>query len=200
MRLYSQALRCLLRRAATFGAIMNLLASFAPFFAFAILIHLGFVETALWAGAAAAAALILRDRFVVGRSFKILEVGTLVLFAGLAVYTRITGQTWTIPAVRLVVDAGLLLIVLASLAVGQPFTLQYARESTPPEVWGMPRFLSVNRAVTLVWAAAFAVLVLADAAMVCVPEIPRRIDILATVLALVGAYNFTVRTTSQAAR
>ncbi|MCF4125094.1 hypothetical protein [Methylobacterium sp. SyP6R] len=177
---------------------MNLLASFAPFFAFAILIHLDHVAAALWAGAAVAAALLLRDRLVRHRSFKILEVGTLVLFAGLAVYTRVTGQSWTIPAVRLVVDAGLLLIVLASLAIGQPFTLQYARETTPPEVWGTAPFRQVNRTITLVWAAAFAVLVLADAAMVSVPEIPRRIDILATVLALVGAYKFTVRATAQA--
>jgi hypothetical protein len=179
---------------------MNLLASFAPFFAFAILIHLGFVEAALWAGAAVAAALLLRDRLVLGRSFKILEIGTLVLFAGLALYTRFTGQTWTIPAVRLVVDAGLLLIVLASLAVGQPFTLQYARDTTPRDAWGTPQFFQVNRTITLVWAAAFAVLVLADAAMVYVPEIPRRIDILATVLALVGAYKFTVRATAQSSQ
>ncbi|SFU96601.1 hypothetical protein SAMN02799631_03467 [Methylobacterium sp. 174MFSha1.1] len=178
---------------------MNLLVSFAPFFAFAVLIHLGYVEAALWAGALVAAALMLRDRLVLGRSLKILEAGTLVLFAGLAIYTRATGQTWTIPAVRLVVDAGLLVIVLASLAAGRPFTVQYARETTPPEVWSTPEFGRVNRAVTLAWAAAFAVLVLADAAMVFVPEIPRRLDILATVLALVGAYKFTARATSQSA-
>ncbi|MET7244565.1 hypothetical protein ABZT49_14475 [Methylobacterium sp. EM32] len=178
---------------------MNLLASFAPFFAFAVLIHLGFVEAALWAGAIVAAALMLRDRVVLGRSLKILEAGTLVLFAGLAIYTRATGEVWTIPAVRLVVDAGLLVIVLASLAAGRPFTLQYARETAPPEVWATPEFGRVNRAVTLAWAAAFAVLVLADAAMVFVPEIPRRLDILATVLALVCAYKFTARATSQAA-
>lgn len=179
---------------------MNLLASFAPFFAFAVLIHFGYVEAALWAGAAVAGGLLLRDRFVFRRSFKILEVGTLVLFACLAIYTRTTGQVWTIPAVRLVVDAGLLLIVLSSLAIGQPFTLQYARESAPADVWGTPRFLEVNRTITLVWAAAFAVLVLADAAMIYVPEIPTRLDILVTVLALVAAYKFTARATTREAQ
>jgi hypothetical protein len=160
--------------------------------------HLGYVETALWAGALVAGALLMRDRFILGRSFKILEVGTFALFAGLAVYTRATAQLWTIPAVRLVVDAGLLLIVLASLAAGRPFTLQYARENTPREVWSSPRFLAVNRNITLAWAAAFAVLVLADAAMVYVLEIPRRLDIIATVLALVGAYKYTARASSKA--
>ncbi|MBB2963382.1 hypothetical protein [Methylobacterium sp. R2-1] len=177
---------------------MNLLLSFAPFFAFAVLIHLGYVEAALWAGALVAGALLLRDCLVLGRSFKILEVGTLALFAALALYTRATGQAWTIPSVRFVVDAGLLLIVLASLAVGRPFTLQYAREGAPREVWDNPRFLAINRSISLVWATAFAVLVLADAAMVYVPEIPRRLDIIATLLALVGAYKYTARATAQA--
>ncbi|GEL44719.1 hypothetical protein MEX01_53100 [Methylorubrum extorquens] len=176
---------------------MSLLTSFAPFLAFAVLIHLGFMEAALWAGAAAAAGLLLRDRML-GRSIKIFEVGTLVLFAALAIYTQASGRAWTIPFIRLVVDEGLFLIVLASLAFGEPFTLQYARETTPPEFWGSPKFLSVNRTITLVWAGAFAVLVLADLAMVYVPAIPRRLDILATVLALVGAYIFTVRATARA--
>ncbi|PZQ17955.1 MAG: hypothetical protein DI565_04335 [Ancylobacter novellus] len=179
---------------------MNLLAGFAPFFVFAVLIHFGFVEAALWAAAAAAAVLAIRDRFLLKRSVKALDVGALTLFAALALYTSLTGQTWTIPSVRLVVDGGLLAIVLGTLAVGRPFTLQYARETTSPDAWGSPRFMAVNRCVTLVWAAAFAVMVFADAAMVYAPEIPSRIDILATVLAFVGAYKFTVRATAQPAR
>ena len=177
---------------------MNLLLSFAPFLVFAVLIHLGYVEVALWAGAVVAGVLLLRDRLVLIRSFKILEVGTLALFAALALYTRATGQAWTIPAVRLVVDTGLLLIVLASRAAGRPFTLQYAREGAPREIWDNPRFLAINRSISFVWAAAFAVLMLADAAMVYVPEIPRRLDIIATVIALVFAYKYTAHATAQA--
>jgi hypothetical protein len=36
--------------------------------------------------------------------------------------------------VRLRVDAGLLLIVLITLLVGKPFTLQYAREQVPQDL------------------------------------------------------------------
>lgn len=176
---------------------MNLLTSFAPFVAFAVLIHLGYVEGGLWGGAITAALLLLRDRLLLGRSLKILELGTMVLFAGLALYTAATAHPWTIPGVRLFVDAGLLAIVMLSLAIGQPFTLQYARETAPAEVWAEPAFMAVNRRITLAWAAAFLVLVVADAAMVFLPEIPRRIDIIATVLALVGAYKFTVRASEQ---
>jgi hypothetical protein len=41
-------------------------------------------------------------------------------------------------AVRLAVDAGLLAIVLASLAAGRRFTLQYARERVPEQYWHAP--------------------------------------------------------------
>lgn len=50
---------------------MNLLTSFAPFVAFAVLIHLGYVEGGLWGGAITAALLLLRDRLLLGRSLKI---------------------------------------------------------------------------------------------------------------------------------
>ena len=179
---------------------MNLLTSFAPFLVSAVLIPLGFIEGGLWGGALTAAVLLLRDRLLLGRSIKILEVGTMVLFAGLGLYSAVTAYAWTIPEVRLVVDAGLLAIALASLAVGVPFTLQYARESTPAEVWSRPEFLAVNRRITLVWVGVFLVMVAADAAMVFVPAIPRRLDIIATVLVLVGAFKFTARATQPRSR
>jgi hypothetical protein len=119
---------------------MNMLTSFAPFIVVAILIHLGLMKSALWAGAAIAAGLILRDRLLLGRSVRILKVGTAVLFVGLALYTAITAQAWTIPLGRLVVDVGLLAIVLLSLAIGLPFTLRYAR--TRPRQSGLRRNLT----------------------------------------------------------
>lgn len=170
---------------------MNLLTSFAPFIVFAVLIHLRLTETALWAGAVVAAGLILRDWLLLGRSVKILEAGTVVLFTGLALYTAITAQAWTIPLVRLVVDMGLLAIVLLSLAVGMPFTLQYAREDTPQAVWSTPEFLAVNRSITAAWAAAFAVLAAADAIMAFMPQVPHGFGVLLTVAALYGAFRFT---------
>jgi len=170
---------------------MNLLTSFAPFITFAVLIHFGLTEPALWAGAAVAAGLILRDRLLLGRSVKILEVGTVVLFAGLALYTAITAQVWTIPLVRLVVDLGLLMIVLISLAIGLPFTLQYAREEAPEAIWLRPEFLATNRSITAAWAGAFAVLAVADAIMAFMPQVPHGIGVLLTVAALYGAFRFT---------
>jgi hypothetical protein len=53
-------------------------------------------------------------------------------------------------AVRLAVAAGLPAIVLASLAAGRPFTLQYARERVPKQYWHAPLFLTINRRIA--WA------------------------------------------------
>ena len=45
----------------------------------------------------------------------------------------------------------------ASILIRQPFTLQYAKEDAPPEIWDEPHFLRVNYVITWVWAAAFAI-------------------------------------------
>ncbi|MBL6081845.1 hypothetical protein JMJ56_28065 [Belnapia sp. T18] len=52
-----------------------------------------------------------------------LKIGTAILFGGLALYALLNQPTWSVIAVRLMVDAGLLLIVLASMAMRRPFTL-----------------------------------------------------------------------------
>ena len=44
-----------------------------------------------------------------------------------------------------------------SLLVGNPFTLPYAKETTPKEYWDSPLFLHVNRVITLAWALSFTV-------------------------------------------
>lgn len=92
--------------------------------------------------------------------------------------------------VRLIVDAGLLLIVLVSLAIRKPFTLQYAREQVSKELWASPEFLRTNDVITAVWALAFAVMVAADWVLLT-SDAPPRFGIIATVLALVGAIKFT---------
>jgi hypothetical protein len=42
-----------------------------------------------------------------------------------------------------------------SLIAGAPFTIQYAREQTPPQVWHTPLFLRINQAITAVWGLSF---------------------------------------------
>ncbi|QJP16694.1 hypothetical protein G3545_25490 [Starkeya sp. ORNL1] len=169
---------------------MNILLAFAPFLAFALIDRLVGATEGLVAAAIIALAMVIRDR-VNGRSPKILEIGTALLFGGLAAYALFVKPDWSILGVRLRVDAGLLLIVLATIALRQPFTLQYARESVAPELWDSPQFLRTNYVITAVWALAFAVLVIADLVLIYRPDIPPKFGIFATVLALLGAARFT---------
>jgi hypothetical protein len=95
-------------------------------------------------------------------SLKIIDVSGVVTFAVIAVLA-FTGSD----SLRgHLADYGrggcaavLALVMFASLLV-MPFTEQYARESTPREVWGSPIFRAVNRRITAV----FGLVVLAMAA------------------------------------
>jgi hypothetical protein len=169
---------------------MGILPAFAPFIAFAVVDRLSGPTEGLVVGAVVSAALLARD-LVRGRTAKVLEIGTAILFGGLALYALLSRPSWTVIGVRLVVDAGLLLIVLASLALRRPFTLQYAREQVAPELWDAPEFVRTNYVITAVWSLAFAVMVAAELVLLYVPSIPPRAGIIAIVLALVGAVKFT---------
>lgn len=46
-------------------------------------------------------------------------------------------------------------IAASSLLIRKPFTLSYARETTPEEYWDTPVFLRTNYVISAVWAASF---------------------------------------------
>ncbi len=170
---------------------MSMLLAFLPFIVFAVFDRVLGVVPALCAAAALSAVFLVRDWLTPGRTVKVLEIGTVLLFGGLAVYALVAHTEWSLLGVRLRVDAGLLVVVLASMLIGQPFTLQYAKERTPPEVWARPGFKRVNHVITAAWAVAFALMVLADVAMIYVPALPLWVGIAVTIAAIVGAIRFT---------
>lgn len=103
-----------------------------------------------------------------------------MLFGGLALYACTTDA------------ACLLVIVLFSLLIGRPFTMQYARESVSQDMWSSPQFVHTNRIITLVWLAAFAALVVADFVLLYLPDVPHKFSVLLTIGALCGAFKFTM--------
>lgn len=169
---------------------MGILFAFAPFIGFALVDRLFGSFYGLAAGTAIS--LILIGKVVLtGRKPKILETGSVALFGGLAIYVKLAGADLSIIGTRLLVDAGLLLIVVFSLVAGSPFTLQYAKETTPPAVWEQPRFKQINYIISAVWAAAFAVIVLADLALIYIPAIPAHYSMAVIIISLVAAFKFT---------
>jgi hypothetical protein len=168
-----------------------MLLAFAPFVAFAVLNHFVSPTAALIVAALVSFGLIGRE-MLLGRSAKILEVGTFILFAGLAVYAYLSNANWPVVGVKLAVDTGLLAIVLFSLIVGRPFTIQYARETVPQELWASPQFLRTNQVITLVWLAAFAVIIVADLILLRMPDVPHKVSVLLTIGALYAAFKFSM--------
>jgi hypothetical protein len=169
---------------------MNVILGFAPFIAFAVLTRVASVGLSLWAAAAIAAIMAARSRMA-GRSIKLLEVGTILLFGLLAIFLSFSKLHPSLAMVRIVVDGGLLAIALFSILLRQPFTLQYAREQVPPAVHRSPLFLSVNYRISAVWAAAFAAGLLADVAMEYAAGVPLWFDIAVIAATFAGAVQFT---------
>jgi hypothetical protein len=95
-----------------------------------------------------------------GGSLKPLELFEVVYFGSLAMVGLLASddltrwlEKWSGEMSSLALAA----FTFGTLLVGNPFTLPYAKETTPPEYWDSPIFLSVNRVITLVWALAFTV-------------------------------------------
>jgi all-trans-retinol 13,14-reductase len=86
-------------------------------------------------------------------------------------------------------------VAWGSILAGKPFSLQYARESTPPEHWQSPPFLRANVIISVVWGLGF----LANIVLVVIalnPEdSPLLIGVIAPVLTMVAASIFTTRYT-----
>lgn len=168
---------------------MNILLALSPFVAFAVVDRLfGSIE-GLVTGAAVSLILLARDFVTPKRSPKLLEIGTFLLFSGLSVYALAVRPDWSVIAVRLMVDAGLLAIVLVTLAIGRPFTMQYAREQVDPHVAETQEFKRTNMVISAVWALALVVMVAAEAAILLVPDLRGGVAVI--ILALVGAVKFT---------
>jgi hypothetical protein len=107
-----------------------------------------------------------------GRSIKMLGAGTVVVFVALGLYLTLVDSGLSNSAVNLTVNAGLLAISLTSLAIRQPFTLQYAREVVDAETAALPGFTRVSYIITGAWTLAFLLMLLANLLMIYVPGLP----------------------------
>ena len=175
---------------------MGILLGFAPFIAFAAIERTVGPDEGLLAGALIAAGLLIRDLMrrgpvAHGRAPKVLDIGTTLLFGALAIYAPVSHANWTSLGVRLCVDAGLLAIVLVSMAIRRPFTLQVASEQASPEHRHSQSFIRTNYVIAGARAVAFLALAAADLVMLYMPTVPPHVGIGMTVIALVGAIKFT---------
>jgi hypothetical protein len=170
---------------------MGILLGFAPYIAFALVSGVS-ISLGLWLAFAAAFVITVRD-FVESPTLRLLDAGSLVLFAVLALFTGFIEPGLSIQAVRLVADGGFLAMAIASLLLRRPMTLEYAHEHPAKGAANAPPALRVHYILTMGWGLAFALMTAADAATILHPDMPLSLD-LAAGLAILGlAIAFTLR-------
>ena len=86
-------------------------------------------------------------------------------------------------------------VTWASILAGRPFTLQYARESSPPEHWRDPAFLRANLIISVVWGLAFVLNIVLVVIALNPTDYPLVIGVIAPILTLAAASIFTTRYT-----
>ncbi|MDJ0029558.1 hypothetical protein QM583_21135 [Gordonia alkanivorans] len=114
---------------------------------------------------AAASAFVLSLLLVVGghrrgSKIKLLEVFDVAYFgtmAALALFASESVIDWLEKWGGEMTNIALVAFALGSILIRQPFTLQYARESTDEEVWDSPLFLRINYVITWAWVVGFGV-------------------------------------------
>jgi hypothetical protein len=86
-----------------------------------------------------------------------------ILWAGLFFFTCTTvavvllNDVWTAKYMGILANGTLAVSSWMTVALGKPFTLDYAREHTDPSLWDNPVFIRTNIVITSVWALTFTV-------------------------------------------
>ncbi|WP_441242869.1 hypothetical protein [Tardiphaga sp. 768_D3_N2_1] len=162
----------------------------APFGVFAMLMMVTSVAFSLFAAATLSLGIVVWD-VIRGGSLKMLAAGSVLIFSALGCYITLIDGNWSPVAVRLAVDVCVLSIVLLSLAIRLPFTLQYAREVVDAETLKLPGFMKANYIITWAWAGAFVLMLVADMLIIYMPSLPLWIGFAVAFAARNSAVAFT---------
>lgn len=177
---------------------MNLVVGFAPFILFTLLSRLS-VDLALWAAFASAFVVTIRD-FVESPSLRLLDVGSLALFAALALARGFIDPALPLAMVRLIAETVLFVVLLASMIAQKPFSIAYARLDPKEKHWPLALLQHVNKRVSWAWVLSFAAMAIADALVSFYPPVPLWASITVSLLTLGAAITITLRYPTLAAR
>ncbi|KJK43930.1 hypothetical protein ACFCYM_35160 [Streptomyces sp. NPDC056254] len=180
------------------GFLDNPVVGMAPWIVFSLLVGPGRFELAVGLALAAAVTLIAVGHLVHrGSSWKLLELADVVFFASMAVIGALADEgtlRWLETYAGEVANIALTVIAFGSMAVGMPFTIQYAREQVDPSLWHTRGFLRTNYMITGAWGIAFLIAAAAGAYGDLVLHNPDNIwtGWIIQILAIVAAVKFTV--------
>ncbi|WP_375763186.1 hypothetical protein ACE10X_28270 [Bradyrhizobium sp. Pha-3] len=169
---------------------MTIFLILAPYGAFAMLMLVTSATVSLLCAALICLAVIAFD-VARGRSIKILGVGSVIVFAATGFYLIFVDATSSSIAVKIAVDAGMLLVSLGSIMIGHPFTRQYALEQVDAETAKLPGFIHANYLITGAWTVAMLLMLIGNIAVLYVPALPLWTGLLIAFAARNAAVYFT---------
>lgn len=133
--------------------LLKILVGFLPWILFGIIAGppLTRLETALAVALAATLALGVKQL----RKGFFLTWGSLLFFFVSFVLVAFLKNLWVIEHMDLLARGSLAVIAWGSIIAGQPFVLQYARESVPEAYWQTPEFIHTGYLISIVWGIIF---------------------------------------------
>ncbi|MFF4560698.1 hypothetical protein [Streptomyces sp. NPDC001435] len=167
--------------------------SFAPWIVFGVVASPSTWEYA--ALAALIAVIVLSGRDILRGRFYILDMVGIVFFAVITVLALALdrSQLLWLETYALVISNGVVAVVALGSLFVDPFTAQYARESTPREVWDSPVFKHINQVLTAAWGVVFALIALSTWLAIRFPSMDDWFNWVVPVVLLVAVVKFTER-------
>ena len=169
---------------------MGLMITFLPWLIFWILLSYHKLFLAIVVALVASLAAVVMEKMA-GRSMKILQTGTFAVFVVFGLAAVFVDRAWLGHWIRILSNTALTFIVLVSILIGKPFTIQYARESVPKELWDSPEFLRANYVITWAWFAAFVANTAASGLSYLIPSINVVVNYVIAICPFIAASMFT---------
>jgi quinol-cytochrome oxidoreductase complex cytochrome b subunit len=91
------------------------------------------------------------------------------------------------------ISSGVLGVLVLVTLPFRPFTEDYAREQTPPEIWDTPGFRRTNQVITLVWGGVFVGTAILGAIAASSPSSSDWTNWILPIALIVGGFKFTQR-------
>jgi hypothetical protein len=139
------------------------LAGIAPWVVMSIISGVTSFEVAVGLALATSVVFLVLGRLT-GGTIKLLEIADVVFFVGLIVVGAVASERvtdWLETWAGELSNVALVVIAVGSMLIRRPFTLEYAREEVPRELWSNPVFVRTNYVITGFWAGAFVIAAIA---------------------------------------
>lgn len=133
--------------------MLSIILGFLPWIVFSALFGESITDSSI-AVIAACGVLIFTDKNYLKKGF-VLVWGGFLFFPIMFLLTVVFRFDWAINNASVLSNSALALITWVSLAIGKPFTIQYARELTPEFAWQTPEFIAINNQLTMIWGIIF---------------------------------------------